>query len=69
MPIISTGIVTIIPAIGPLTPRSKRAFLSGIADFTLMTAPKVPIKVGAGIKYGSVAFTPCFLAAKKCAVS
>ena len=63
IPIISTGMATNIPAIGPLNPRLKSALLSGIDDLTLMTAPNVPIKVGAGIKYGRVDFTLCFLAA------
>ena len=63
IPIMRTGIVTIIPAIGPLYPRSKREFLLGIGDLTLITAPNVPINVGAGTKYGKVALTSCFLAA------
>ena len=50
IPIISTGIATIIPAKGPLNPRSNKEFLSGIGDLTLITAPNVPINVGAGIK-------------------
>jgi len=47
IPIIRMGIVTIIPANGPLYPRSKSEFLSGIGDLTLITAPNVPINVGA----------------------
>jgi len=49
-PIRSTGMATIKPAIGPLYPKSNKAFLLGIGDFTFITAPKVPIMVGAGIK-------------------
>jgi len=50
IPIIRTGIVTMIPAIGPLNPRSNREFLLGIGDLTFITAPNVPINVGAGTK-------------------
>ena len=49
-----------IPAIGPLYPRSKREFLSGIGDLTFITAPNVPINVGAGTKYGNVDFNIVF---------
>ena len=69
IPMINTGPATTIPASGPLKPRSKRAFLVGIGDFTFITAPNVPMRVGAGTKYGNVASTPCFLAATKWAVS
>lgn len=50
IPINNTGMVTTMPARGPLAPRSKRAFLVGIGDLTFITAPKVPIRVGAGMK-------------------
>ena len=35
-----------------------RALRSGMTDFILMTAPKVPTGVGAGMKSGQVALTP-----------
>src|SRR3990167_386504 len=57
-PIIITGIAIIKPARGPAIPISSRTFLLGRGDLILINAPKVPKKVGAGIKYGSVAFTP-----------
>jgi len=60
-PIIITGIAIIKPARGPAIPISSRTFLSGKGDLILMKAPKVPNMLrggGAGIKYGSVAFTP-----------
>jgi len=50
IPINNTGMVTMKPARGPLAPRSNRAFLVGIADLTFITAPKVPMSVGAGMK-------------------
>ena len=58
-----TNSVAMNPAIGPATPMSNITFLEGIADFVLMTAPRVPKlttlgRVGNGIKYGKVASTP-----------
>jgi len=50
IPINNTGMVMISPARGPLAPRSKRAFLLGMGDLTFITAPKVPMSVGAGMK-------------------
>ncbi len=54
------------PQIGPATPMSSRAFLPGMNDCVLISAPSVPIAVGAGMKYGSVARTPWYAAMKKC---
>ncbi len=51
------GIVTMNPAIGPAAPISRSARLLTMGDFILMKAPKVPMNVGAGIKYGKVAST------------
>src|SRR4030042_5488001 len=55
---------TIKPAIGPDAPISISDFLVAIGDFILINAPNVPIMFRAGMKYGSVAFTLCFLDAK-----
>ena len=52
------------PAIGPDAPMSIRARLVTIGDFILINAPNVPMIVGAGMKYGSVARTPCFCEVK-----
>ena len=51
----STGIATRNPAIGPAMPMSNSACRERIGDLMRMTAPNVPISVGAGMKYGSVA--------------
>ena len=50
------------PAIGPAAPISTSAKRFLIGDRILINAPKVPIKVGAGTKYGKVASTLCFFA-------
>ncbi|BAA29426.1 107aa long hypothetical protein [Pyrococcus horikoshii OT3] len=68
-PIIVTGIATKSPAIGPLAPKSTAAFLVGIGDFTLITAPSVPMKEGNGMKYGNVDLTLCKVAAILCPIS
>ena len=59
MPRNSAGTATTNPAIGPATPTSNNAILSGKRDFTRMNAPSVPVSVkhsgGSGRKYGRVA--------------
>ena len=59
MPMKSVGTATTNPAIGPATPTSNSAFLSGKRDLTRMNAPSVPVSVkssgGSGRKYGRVA--------------
>ena len=46
------------PAIGPAMPMSNNAARERIGALMRITAPRVPINVGAGIKKGSVARTP-----------
>ena len=46
------------PAIGPAIPISNNAVRERIGERIRMTAPMVPIRVGAGMKNGSVAYTP-----------
>ena len=58
----STGSATRKPAIGPAMPISNSALRERMGDLMRISAPKVPISVGAGMKYGSVAYTP-FLSA------
>ena len=58
--IIKTIIAITIPAKGPAAPTSISCFLFKNADFDLISAPKVPMKLingGAGIKYGRVTLT------------
>lgn len=45
-----TAIATRKPTIGPAEPMSNRASLFGGRDFCWMTAPKVPMGGGPGIK-------------------
>ncbi len=47
------------PPIGPDAPMSMSDRRSGMGGFIFITAPKVPIIEGAGIKYGRVADTLC----------
>ncbi len=44
------AVATKKPVMGPVEPISKRASLLGGSDFCLMTAPKVPMGGGPGIK-------------------
>jgi len=53
-----TGIVTAMPAKGPATPISSRAFLLGMGSLMEMNAPKVPRGGTDGMKNGSEASTP-----------
>ena len=46
------------PAIGPAIPISNNAARERIGALIRITAPSVPINVGAGMKNGSVARTP-----------
>ena len=57
-PISMAGTAKINPAIGPAMPISKSAERDGIYERMRMKAPSVPMRVGAGIKNGSVAETP-----------
>ena len=50
-----TGIETTKLAAGPAKAISNSTFRLGTGSFNLMNAPKVPISVGAGMKWGSVA--------------
>ena len=45
------------PAIGPAIPMSNSAARDRMGALIRITAPKVPISVGAGMKKGSVART------------
>ena len=54
----SVTIATANPAIGPAIPMSNSAARERIGALIRITAPNVPISVGAGIKNGSVARTP-----------
>ena len=53
----SAGTATTNPAIGPATPTSNSAILSGMRDLMRMNAPSVPVSVQrrSGRKYGRVA--------------
>ncbi len=55
---IRTAVATMNPAIGPAIPMSNSADRERIAERIQINAPNVPINVGAGIKNGSVAYTP-----------
>ena len=57
MPIASAGSRKTKPASGPATPISNRMRLEKIAERMRMNAPKVPVSVGAGRKYGRLAST------------
>ena len=64
-PIMSTGIVTMNPAIGPENPMSNNAFLLGMGSLMEISAPKVPkTENGIGMKNGKEAATLCFFAAR-----
>ena len=54
----SVTTATTNPAIGPAMPISNNAARERIGALIRITAPNVPINVGAGIKKGSVARTP-----------
>ena len=58
-PSTARGTATAKPARGPAAPMRRRARRSGMTDLILIRAPKVPTGVGAGIKRGHVALTPC----------
>ena len=48
----STGTATTNPAMGPAMPMSNKQRLESTAERIRMKAPMVPIRVGAGMKYG-----------------
>nr|WP_148302461.1 hypothetical protein [Leptospirillum ferriphilum] len=50
-------------------PISKRLFLVWDTGGIRIIAPKVPINVGAGMKYGGEKGRPCHLAARRCPIS
>ena len=50
MPRAMTGRAARKPASGPASPTSKRDFFEENGERILMKAPKVPIRVGAGMK-------------------
>jgi hypothetical protein len=52
---VSNASATTNPAIGPAIPMSNKALRDRMGDRMRMTAPIVPIKVGIGMKNGSVA--------------
>src|SRR5215472_15522722 len=53
----STGMATTNPAMGPAMPISNRSRRLRMGERMRMNAPRVPIKVGAGMKNGQVANT------------
>ena len=58
MPMANAGMTNRKPASGPAIPTSNSCRFVGIADRMRMKAPKVPISVGAGRKYGRLASIP-----------
>jgi hypothetical protein len=57
-PAINAGRARMNPVKGPATPISKSSFLRVMGDLIRIKAPRVPMRVGAGMKYGSVALIP-----------